>query len=413
MRTIAIALLLAACNGPPEGGVVTIAPTAPTTTDDLVASIDEDAVDPNGKDVTYAWSWTVDGSPVDDVTTETVPAAMTSKGQNWEVTVVPSDGKKTGEAFTAGITIANTGPAVSNVSIAPGDVTIEGSLTVSFDTTDADDDPVDTTISWTVGGTEVGDQTTLSAAGLSKGDQVSVTVTPTDGEAEGESMTAGPVTILNTPPTAASASISPSDPLTSDALLCALATGSTDVDGDTLSYTATWTVDGAPWTGITATTTHTDDTIPAGTLAHDQEWTCSLAVDDGEATTPGAASAPVTVTSDRVTFRAGYYWVIADYAAPEEDHDAVCAAVGLVATETLVALTWTEALLGELSEDFGYTSAGDTSCCAEAMWCWDGSASPTSAPDGSCETHNFGTQYWNYGTYSTNPAERPVFTCTR
>jgi len=414
MRAVSPLLLLVviACNQPPEGGMVEIDPITPVTTDDLVATLSEDAVDPNGKDVTYSYAWSVDGSAADDVSGDTVPAAQTRKGQEWSVVVTPSDGKKVGPTFTASTTINNSPPVVSSVAISPGDVPVGDTLEVSFDGTDADDDIVETTISWTVDGTEVGTGTTLSTSGLSKGDQISVTVQPNDGEVDGVPVSAGPVSILNTAPTAPVAAITPAEPRVTTPLVCSLDTASTDVDGDALTYTAAWTVDGVAFSGTTQTSTHDGDTVPTTELAADQVWRCTLTAFDGEAQTPSAESDPVTVTQlDGVHYAAGYYWVIAEYNAPAEDHAAVCATKGLDATATQVSLTWDAALLDELSSEFGFTSAGVAGCCAEAMWCWDGADAPTDAVDGECETHNFGTQYWNYGAYTSNPASRPVFTC--
>lgn len=116
------------------------------------------------------------------------------------------------------------------------------------------------------------------------------------------------------------------------------------------------------------------------------------------------------VNGDRVTERGGYFWVRADYAAPRDDHAAVCAEFGLTPTTELVTMTWDTALLGGVAADFGYTNGGVTNCCAELMSCWDGDGGGSDAA-GSCGTHNFGTRFWNYGAWSGDPDERPVFTC--
>jgi hypothetical protein len=115
--------------------------------------------------------------------------------------------------------------------------------------------------------------------------------------------------------------------------------------------------------------------------------------------------------SDRVTERGGYFWVRADYAAPQRaDHAAVCAEFGLTPTTEQVALTWDNTLLAGVAADFGYTNGGVSTCCAELMSCWDGDGSQFDDA-GSCATHNFGAQFWNYGAWSSDPDERPVFTC--
>ncbi len=119
---------------------------------------------------------------------------------------------------------------------------------------------------------------------------------------------------------------------------------------------------------------------------------------------------PPCIAGNRVTFRAGYYWVRADYRAAASDHAAVCAEFGFAPTTEYVTLTWDAALLQTLSTDFGYLSNGDDNDAATSMWCWDGDGGP-STPAGYCETHNFGTQFQNYGFWGSDPDIRPVFTC--
>ena len=48
----ALVLLLAACNAPPEGGVASLELVAPTTVDDLVLTISQDATDPDDHTIT-------------------------------------------------------------------------------------------------------------------------------------------------------------------------------------------------------------------------------------------------------------------------------------------------------------------------------------------------------------------------
>lgn len=133
-----------------------------------------------------------------------------------------------------------------------------------------------------------------------------------------------------------------------------------------------------------------------------------------------------TVKSSRITYRAGYYWVKANYPAAKFDapdghtvHQSVCAEFGLVATDPIVSVTWDMTLLNQLASDFGYTPVTGTSCCSPSLWCWDGDGGPHTTA-GQCETHSDpfpNTVYFNYGSYSEyeigtqDPDERPVFTC--
>ncbi|MEY3212375.1 MAG: hypothetical protein RIT28_2856, partial [Pseudomonadota bacterium] len=78
---------------------------------------------------------------------------------------------------------------------------------------------------------------------FSKGQTVVCLATPTDGTSSGTAVTSNTVTVLNTAPTLTSVSISPSSPTASSTLTCT-PSGGADVDGDTVSYTYAWTVNG-------------------------------------------------------------------------------------------------------------------------------------------------------------------------
>ena len=65
-----------------------------------------------------------------------------------------------------------------------------------------------------------------------------------------------------------------------DALVCTIDEESTDADGDTVSYTFDWDVDGESYTD-TGTTTHDGDTVPLDALGSDETWTCEVTPDDG------------------------------------------------------------------------------------------------------------------------------------
>lgn len=67
------------------------------TTTKLVAEISKPATDADlAAVISYTYSWTVDGQPVEGQTSESVDSKLTSKGQVWEVSVEPDDGSKGG-----------------------------------------------------------------------------------------------------------------------------------------------------------------------------------------------------------------------------------------------------------------------------------------------------------------------------
>ncbi len=97
----------------------------------------------------------------------------------------------------------------------------------------------------------------------------------------------------------------------------------------------------------------------------------------------------------------GYCWVRA--IAWQEAHGTACSRVGKTATAKLVPMTWNDALLTQIAATWGFTSIGDYDNAAKAMWC--------NAGTNQCGTHNWGTEFDNYGPYSSGPNWWPVYTC--
>jgi len=91
-------------NEAPLAPTVVIEPAEPTGADDLSCVIVEPSTDPDGDEVTYAYSWTVGGSPT-NLSSDTVPDEYTGSGDEWVCTVVPSDGIAEGPPGEATIAI--------------------------------------------------------------------------------------------------------------------------------------------------------------------------------------------------------------------------------------------------------------------------------------------------------------------
>ncbi len=129
---------------------------------------------------------------------------------------------------------------------------------------------------------------TVEASRTSPGDVWTCTVTPTDGVLEGAGATASvTIAVGNRPPSAPTIRISPASPTDSDVLTCVIDTESTDPDGDAVSYTYAWTVDGEDAGLNTAT-------VGAALTVVGQEWGCNVTASDGQATS-AAATASVTI----------------------------------------------------------------------------------------------------------------------
>ena len=117
------------------------------------------------------------------------------------------------------------------------------------------------------------DTPTLSADETSPYEEWTCTVTATDGIDDGPADEAS-VTIINTAPSAPEVEISPEIPSEEDDLECDVVTDSEDPEGDEVSYSYAWSLDGVD-AGVTDTTLDADETSLG------DEWTCTVTPNDG------------------------------------------------------------------------------------------------------------------------------------
>ena len=91
-----------------------------------------------------------------------------------------------------------------------------------------------------------------------------------------------PQRLQHPPPEGTTISIDPDDPVEDvDDLVCEIDEDAYDAEGDSISYTIEWEVDGVSYTDAT-TTTETGDTVPAEDIFFEEEWTCIVTPNDGD-----------------------------------------------------------------------------------------------------------------------------------
>lgn len=266
-------------NTVPSITAASFTPAAVRTADAVEATF-EGIVDADGDTVTLAFSWTVNGAVVS--TAAILAAESHAKGDVIGLTVVPNDGMEDGPGFVLDdITVLNTAPEVSSASITPGLARTDDVLSVTPVLFDIDGDDVEVAYSWTVDTVATATTATLDGTtAFDKGDAVAVTLTPTDGEDTGIAFPTASITIANTAPTAPGVDIDPPTPLVGVSLECLIDEEAFDADGDPITYTARWEVDGSAYTSAT-TTDFTNDTIPASVTADEEEWSCYVTASDG------------------------------------------------------------------------------------------------------------------------------------
>ena len=261
-------------NTPPSASNLQLSPSNPVTTDTL--SLTYSYQDPEGDaESGTTIHWYKDGVLESSRNNQTtVPSSLTTKGESWNVTVIPSDGMDDGNAIdSSAIVIDNSIPTVLSASITPSDATESDDLTLVWNSADADNDILSASgIEWYVDGSKVAafdNDVTIPSVAIRDGDVWYAKIRVNDGEVDSAWLTTQTITIGsdNTPPTMTDVSLS--GPYTTIDDLVASATAN-DADGDILTYEWEWT--GTPFTS---------DTLPASQTNKGESWSVRCRVTDG------------------------------------------------------------------------------------------------------------------------------------
>ena len=254
---------------------------------DVLTCLPVGVTDADGDSVTYSYEWMVDSTLL-TVGGSTLSGTYFDSGDVVTCTVIPNDGDEDGLGVDSNtITISNSVPTLVSVTLTPTTAFENTTFTCTPGTASDDDgDTISYVYDWSVNGTNLGlGTTTLTGANFNKGDVVRCKVTPKDSLSFGTQVTSNAVTVSNSPPTVASASLSPTTAYETSTLNC-LAGAAQDLDGDTVSLTYQWQVDGA-------TIGHTGTTITGANFNRGDKVNCRIVPSDG---TSGVATSSNVVT---------------------------------------------------------------------------------------------------------------------
>lgn len=184
-------------NSAPEATAAALAPSNPTTSDDLTATWS--AEDADGDALTASFAWTVNGVATGD-DSDTLASTAFVKGDAIEVTVTVTDDDGATDSITSATTIENSIPTAPTVAITPDEPHEYEDIvcTVTADATDADADTLNHAITWDVDGvtwdgatgTTVMAGDTIDALDTVAGEVWTCSITADDGEDTGPEGTA-------------------------------------------------------------------------------------------------------------------------------------------------------------------------------------------------------------------------------
>ena len=203
-----------------------------------------------GDDPDIKHIWIVNGEPLPGTTSTSFGASTLVKGDTLRCQVVPFSGPVDGKAVSSKIvTIGNAAPQAGPGLLQPVPATEASGVTcLPGELFDPDDDNLAHEVIWYVDGVVVEGQTgaTLSGDHYDKGAEVWCEVVPFDGQSYGApTKSKVTATIINTPPTLTSVTVTPGEGSKTDTYTCTPA-GAADVDpSDSVSFNYAWYMNGA------------------------------------------------------------------------------------------------------------------------------------------------------------------------
>ena len=272
-------------NAQPTIDAVEISPVPATTTDGLSCAYTgfEDA---DGDADASRFEWQINGVSAGSGASL---AAGYVGGDAVTCTVTPNDGTEDGAPISETIIIGNTGPEMTSVEISPDvGITAETVLTCTATASDADGESLSIDYSWDIDGVAAGTTDTLDlfGTGAISGQTITCTATATDGDGETDTGTDS-VLIENSLPVIDSVTLSPAEVYTNDTITATVSASDPEGDGISLSYA--WYVNDALVTWPSSSISGVDFFDK-----HDEVYVI-VTPDDGTESGDAVASATITV----------------------------------------------------------------------------------------------------------------------
>ena len=269
-------------NTAPTLSNILLSPATASTTDTLVLSYTFDDLD-GGTEAGSTTHWFKNSVLETSLNgLMSVSSSQTEKSENWNVEVTPSDGTDFGPMVASSlITIGNSAPILSSVSIGIANPGTSDDLSVVNSSSDADSmDTLTYEYRWYLDGnlqSSLDGLSPLPSFATRNGDSWEIEMRVSDGTDTSAWMKSSPVVIgsttSNTPPSVDSVTITPSNPTTGSDLTTTVT--SSDADMDSIVNTEyRWMKNGLE-VGVES------QTLPSLNTIKGDSWSVSVRVNDG------------------------------------------------------------------------------------------------------------------------------------
>jgi hypothetical protein len=220
-------------NLPPVVTSVTISPNKPNKESDL--SLFVQSQDTGRGPVTFRYQWIKNDEEIPGRNEIMLKSGNFKKGDLIQAKVTPSDGTTEGNPFLSqSVKILNSPPVIQEVWIEPKVARVTDRLKAIVKGSDPDGDSISYLYKWEKNGIVLSGEDTgiLESNRFKKGDSITVTVTPNDGEASGKPKTSDAIIVANSPPV-----ITSSPPATTDGNIYTYHVVANDADNDPIIFT--------------------------------------------------------------------------------------------------------------------------------------------------------------------------------
>lgn len=232
---------------PPPAPKIEIVPSAPLPGEPLRVQVIEQAPDADGHQVAYDVKWKRNRA-AQSASIDGVAPKVTKKGEQWSVHVSSVDGADRSKEVVATVTIGNQAPVAPRIELSKTSVTTTEpvALNITRPASDADGDKLDLLVTWKRNGkadASLNGKRSVPPSATKKGETFEVKVIASDGTDQSEPVRRS-FAVVDTPPTQPKIAFEPKTPIAGQDVTAKIVSPSSDVDGDSIRYTISWTLDG-------------------------------------------------------------------------------------------------------------------------------------------------------------------------